>query len=92
MKEEEQVKVEKKSDTVDTLFDDEEEVTLKEPRKSRRIALFHLWWIGAGRKVEMKIEEEEKKKEKEDDIKENVEIVTQSENQKIVSDDLLSEY
>lgn len=40
----------------------------------------------------MKIEEEEKKKEKEDDIKENVEIVTQSENQKIVSDDLLSEY
>lgn len=42
VKEEEQVKVEKKSDTVDTLFDDEEEVTLKEPRKSRRIALFHL--------------------------------------------------
>lgn len=42
--------------------------------------------------MEMKIEEEEKKKEKEDDIKENVEIVTQSENQKIVSDDLLSEY
>lgn len=38
----------------------------------------------------MKIEEEEK--EKEDNIKENVEIVTQSENQKIVSDDLLSEY
>lgn len=41
----------------------------------------------------MKIEEEEEKeKEKEDDIKENVEIVTQSENQKIGSDDLLSEY
>lgn len=40
--------------------------------------------------MEMKIEEEEK--EKEDNIKENVEIVTQSENQKIVSDDLLSEY
>ena len=42
----------------------------------------------------MKIEEEEEKKEKEkeDDIKENVAIVTQSENQKITSDDLLSEY
>ena len=36
VKEEPQKTVEKKSESVDALFDDEEEVKIREPRKSRR--------------------------------------------------------
>ena len=50
--------------------------------------------VGAGRKVEMKVEEETevKKEEVKEEKKESIEIVPESENHEVSSEDLIAEY
>lgn len=47
--------------------------------------------VGAGRKVEMKIEEEKEIKKEEETEEKRIEIVTESENHKESSEDLIAE-